>query len=86
MAGIEWTDHHLTPRGWEIGAQKDMYLDHSDSASPEGSVLCVRVERTEDMYSKATCEVIWRTENKELLERLIEQFGTSGFNRWQLMK
>jgi hypothetical protein len=73
----EWTDRHLTPRGWEVGSEKtDFSLKTREP--PSDRVLTVRYrEVLSDRGAageKGTIEM-WSASNKSTIAKLKAQFG-----------
>jgi len=72
----EWTDRHLTPRGWEVGSKRtDFSLKEREP--PDDRVLTVRyreIVSDRDTADKGTIE-IWSARNRSEIARLRAQFG-----------
>lgn len=45
-ASDEWTEWHLTPRGWERGSEKRDFSGVKSSPAPDGSVAVYRYRET----------------------------------------
>lgn len=76
-ASNEWTDWHLTPRGWERGTEKDDFK-RVDRDPPPDRVLSSRFkEYVASVYSKyeRTSSITWRSADSALIETLLEKFG-----------
>ena len=66
----EWTEWHLTPRGWERGSERQDFGGKKTVTPPEDRVLTVRwVEYQSEARAKAQLchENVWKSEDKELL-------------------
>lgn len=75
----EWTEWHLTPRGWEQGSQKREYGDQiKEVEAPQDRVLTCRYHENVTINSvwmqKHTIK-IWKDSDQQLVDKLIEQFG-----------
>ena len=73
----EWTDRHLTPRGWEVGSKRtDFSLKEREP--PDDRVLTVRYREflsdRDGPGDKGTIE-IWSGRNKSAIAKLRAQFG-----------
>lgn len=77
-ASKEWTEWHLTPRGWEIGSERVDSAGITERVPPSDRVLtCQYREDLPSMYSKldrATTE-LWRHADSARIQSLLEQFG-----------
>lgn len=74
----EWTEWHLTPRGWESGTERIDFAGITPKNRPEDAVLTVRWrESLSSMYSKPDRyhTTVWRSNNKEAVDKLLSQFG-----------
>lgn len=76
-ASNEWTEWHLTPRGWEEGTCKtDFKL--TEVSPPEDRVLTTRYwEFLSSRYSEADIgsKEIWRCQNDDQITALLTEFG-----------
>jgi len=77
-ASNEWTEWHLTPRGWERGSEKIDFSGPTDVAPPPDRVLTSTyheylssVYSSIDRYHKET----WRGNDEALIKKLLAQFG-----------
>jgi hypothetical protein len=72
----EWTERHLTPRGWEVGTKKtDFSL--KERAPPDDRVLTVRyreIVSDRGAADKGTIET-WSGRNRSEIAKLKAQFG-----------
>ena len=74
----EWTNWHLTPRGWEHGSWQTDFHAQVSLPPPEDRVLTY--EHREEMsspYSRmvVTDRELWRSGNEERVTSLLEQYG-----------
>ena len=77
-ASNEWTDWHLTPRGWESGSEKVDVAGVTEKPRPDDAVLTVRWrEYLSSIYSKMDRGHVelWRSDNAETIAKLIKEFG-----------
>ena len=77
-ASNEWTDWHLTPRGWEQGDSKLDFGAQTGRPIPADRVLTVRYsESMGSTYSKMTrgTEETWRAPDAERVEALLAEHG-----------
>ncbi len=76
-ASNEWTEWHLTPRGWEEGTCKtDFAL--TTVTPPEDRLLTMKYqEYLSSRYSKTDTRLIeiWRGQDGRQIELLLAQFG-----------
>jgi hypothetical protein len=73
----EWTERHLTPRGWELGSERtDFSLKTRDP--PSDRVITVRYREAlsdrDGGGEKGTIET-WSSGNRAVIARLKAQFG-----------
>jgi hypothetical protein len=73
----EWTERHLTPRGWELGSERtDFSLKTREI--PADRVLTVRyrefLSERDGSGEKGTIET-WSSSNRTLIANLKAQFG-----------
>ncbi|HVJ07348.1 MAG TPA: hypothetical protein VM554_03125 [Acidisarcina sp.] len=72
----EWTEWHLTPRGWQRGSTrsqgKNNWID-----DPEDRVLSfvTREEETSTSGLTHTTEETWRSKTADTIDDLLQQFG-----------
>ena len=74
----EWWEYHLTPKGWVSGSEKLDFGSRTDVPRPEDRVLTLRrIEKQTSIYSsmQIVVETDWETDDRPLLEELIEKFG-----------
>ena len=77
-ASNEWTEWHLTLRGWERGSEKTDFGEAQIKAVPEDRVLSFKYrEYMSSMHSKTdrSCAEIWRGANESLISELLAKFG-----------
>jgi hypothetical protein len=77
-ASHEWTELHLTPRGWEPGSEKEDFQPVREVPPPEDRVLTIK--KGEHMSSGASpltrySKEIWRSSDKKLVDELLAKFG-----------
>lgn len=76
-ASNEWTEWHLTPRGWEEGDSKTDFASKSEAA-PADAVQTVKYrEYLSSSFSKLekTSEIEWSSDDKALIAELRAKFG-----------
>lgn len=75
MGSYEWTEYHLTPRGWVTGAYKtDGSRTHANISRPADAVKTVRnVEHYTD-HLESSSSVQW-VGDEAAAEKLEQQFG-----------
>jgi hypothetical protein len=74
----EWTEWHLTPRGWERGSDRVDFGNVTAAPDPEGSVLVYRYsEQQSSMYSKqeTSLERVRGDANDPKVIELLASFG-----------
>jgi hypothetical protein len=74
----EWTDWHLTPRGWEAGSQQTDFGKETNIDPPEDRVLTSRFhEEISSRFSKPEKwhEEIWRSPDQNTIDALRSKFG-----------
>lgn len=77
-ASNEWTEWHLTPRGWERGSEREDFKGTVHRKPPADRVMSATYgERMSSPYSslKEESGVTWRTEDQKLLNELLQQYG-----------
>jgi hypothetical protein len=75
----EWTDWHLTPRGWEAGSQHTDFGKETNIDPPQDRVLTSRFhEEISSRFSKPdrSHEETWRSTDEESVDKLLKQFGS----------
>ncbi|MGO6998285.1 hypothetical protein [Rhizobium leguminosarum] len=76
-ASNEWTEWHLTPRGWERGDEKTDF-GRTSKPTPEDRVQTVEHrEFLSSSYSKldVTNDIIWNSGDEKLIAALRAKFG-----------
>lgn len=74
----EWTEWHLTPRGWEVGSERVDFAGTTQRLPPADRVLTVRNSETQSsMYSRMerSTSTIWISDDKTLLGELTAKYG-----------
>ena len=77
---LEYTEYHLTPRGWETGTERVDYGQTTHVDPPSDRVLTVRwTEEQTSAYSKMHrgSSEIWRSPDEALVRGLLEKFGSA---------
>ncbi len=76
-ASNEWTDWHLTPKGWERGTEKDDFKRVDRDPPPDRVLSSCCEEYVASVYSKLerTSSITWRCEDSALIDALLEKFG-----------
>lgn len=77
-ASNEWTEWHLTPRGWEMGSARVDFAGITDVPRPADAVLTERYsEVLSSMYGKMDRDVsrVWSCEDAERIRTLFRQHG-----------
>jgi hypothetical protein len=77
-ASNEWTEWHLTPRGWEEGDTKKDFVGTKTTPTPKDRVLTFRYkEFLSSVYSKPDIgkTMIWRCNDEQLIKNLLDKFG-----------
>jgi len=74
----EWTDWHLTPRGWEAGSDKTDGVGIAEKDEPPDRVLTYRSRETQtspysSMHKRKS--KLWESDDKEAIKALLEKFG-----------
>lgn len=72
----EWTEWHLTPRGWERGSTRVQGLGNNWAAEPEdraGSWVYTETETSAGLRSHA--EPTWDNKNPAEVNELLTRFG-----------
>ena len=71
----EWTEWHLTPRGWESGTQKTDFAGIVQKAAPADRVLTYKVQSSPWSHAHRGGTVLWRSPDKEAAKALLAKFG-----------
>ncbi|MFL6439340.1 MAG: hypothetical protein ACJ71Q_17320 [Terriglobales bacterium] len=74
----EWTDWHLTPRGWEEGSTEVDFGHVTEKDPPPDRVLTSRFsEELSSAYSKMSRwhNERWRSPDEGAVKALLEKFG-----------
>lgn len=76
-ASREWTEWHLTQKGWIKGTQRRDFASTLTIPAPEGRVLTYRYTETHSGYGKATGHLTeeWRSESIEKVQALLHEYG-----------
>ena len=75
---LEYTDWHLTPRGWEKGTEKIDFGATTEVKPPADRVLTFRfLEEQTSAYSKMhkSSRERWRSTDSAAVDRLLAKFG-----------
>lgn len=76
-ASNEWTEWHLTNKGWVRGTEKDDF-SRTDRETPLDSVLTVRwSEHLGSVHGtmKRWHEELWRSADTKLIDQLLKKYG-----------
>jgi hypothetical protein len=74
----EWTEWHLTPRGWEKGATRVQGKGNTWTAEPEDRVLSFVYKEVETSASpevQKSLEETWHSKKAKSVDELLKQFG-----------
>jgi hypothetical protein len=74
----EWTEWHLTPRGWEKGATRVHGQGNTWVEEPLDRILsCVyqELESTDPPELKKWCEETWRSKEEQDVQAALEKSG-----------
>ena len=77
-ASHEWTEWHLTPRGWEQGSWKIDFGSVNHKDYPDDRVLtCQYHERLSSPFSQwqKYVDEIWRSDNESDVTELLQKFS-----------
>lgn len=77
-ASNEWTEWHLTPRGWVKGSEKDDFKGLIPRETPDDCVMSAKhSEYAGSVHSgiDRKDEVIWKHADAELVDSLLRQHG-----------
>ena len=75
----EYTDWHLTPRGWERGTEQVDCGKTTEVEPPPDRVLTVRwleEQTAPDAFMQESSDELWRSTDEQAIKELIEYFGT----------
>ena len=74
-ASYEWTEYHLSSRGWESGTEKTDF-DRREISPPVDRVLSVRYVQEHSGYGmNERFEEVFRAQDERLVEALQRKFG-----------
>jgi hypothetical protein len=75
----EWTEWHLTPRGWEQGSQRrESSIQIKEVQAPQDKVLTCRYHENvtiNSVWMQKHISEIWKDSDQKLVDKLINQFG-----------
>jgi hypothetical protein len=72
----EWTEWHLTPRGWERGSTRVQGKGNDWTAEPEDRVVSYVYSETETSQgSRQWAEETWNNKNVSEANELLTRFG-----------
>jgi hypothetical protein len=74
----EWTEWHLTPRGWETGTCMMDEADDYSEPCPADRVLTYFYKRIDGPLTHANrclLKLVWCSEDQERIQELIRQYG-----------
>lgn len=77
-ASNEWTEWHLTPKGWVRGSEKEDFGGIKTIPRPESCVMtALHREYLSSSFSRLdkTDEIVWTSENQSAVEALLDQHG-----------
>jgi hypothetical protein len=77
-ASNEWTEWHLTPRGWEIGSEKMDFSPVRVRNPPTDRALSVKYNEyiaTGFTKMEAIQSEIWRSNDESAITGLLDKFG-----------
>lgn len=79
---IEWTTHHLTPRGWVVGDKQRKFRTLLQSPPPTDRLLSVvnKVTQQEFHSDELTQQEVWRSPDSPKLAAAIAKFGPAPLN------
>lgn len=76
----EWTEWHLTPRGWEQGTEKTDFASSTKIVAPPSDrvLTCRYYEYLSSVFSAVDKGVneIWRSSQEKLIKELLQKFGS----------
>lgn len=79
-ASNEWTEWHLTPKGWERGSEKEDFAGLVERPRPLECVMTVvNGEKISSSYSglERSSDVLWRSGDTLAVETLLAQYGNA---------
>jgi hypothetical protein len=75
----EWTEWHLTPRGWERGNEKreDSHLDKKVNPPIDRIFTCRYHQNlsTNSIWIQKHTSDVWKTSDRKILAQMLEKFG-----------
>lgn len=74
----EWTEWHLTPRGWESGSERIDFSGITSKEPPVDRVVTYRwIEEQTSAFSRMHCkhEKVWEAGDKAAINQLLKQYG-----------
>jgi hypothetical protein len=75
----EWTEWHLTPRGWERGNEKreDSPLEKKVEAPIDRILTCRYHENlsTNSVWMQKHTNDVWKISDQKILAQMLEKFG-----------
>lgn len=74
----EWTEHHLTPRGWETGSECVDFAGTTNREPPADRVWTWKwLEEQTSPYAKMHRggTTIWKSDDQAKIDELVKQFG-----------
>lgn len=74
----EWTEWHLTPRGWERGSELEDFNYLIERQAPVDSVMTVKyseVMRTPSSPVEEITHTLWQHSDQQLVSSLLGQHG-----------
>ncbi|WP_223532030.1 hypothetical protein [Pseudomonas sp. BF-R-30] len=77
-ASDEWTEWHLTPRGWERGSEKEDVAGTKKKDAPTDCVMSVKHRQLIPAAGaplKETNELLWTSPDEAEVRSLLDQFG-----------
>lgn len=75
----EWTEWHLTPRGWKCGTEQQDYR-RVDRSPPTDRVLTSRYRlylSTSSALVEKSTEDVWRSADSDVVDELLKLYGNS---------
>ena len=71
--GEEWTEWHLTPRGWERGSERHDGVSPVRRETPADTALTMRYH--DYLGAPNALKERWRSQDAATVERLLAQYG-----------
>lgn len=75
----EWTEWHLTPRGWEKGTEKQDYPAQVKQLEPPlDRVLTYRYHQNipiNSIWMQKSANEIWKCSDQKIVAELLQKFG-----------